>query len=107
MVNDNNDNWSDNGDLPINPLPPKRKVLKDQINDQREMSMEELMNGSKHKEDSIRNMVKNTKSREEPIKNMTNTQTISNNKVRTREDSTRALSKNGKGDSTKTLSKSD
>jgi hypothetical protein len=77
MVNDNNDKWSDDGELPINPENssdqpedkyPKRKVLKNQTNDQKEMSMEELINGSRRREEQYRNMTKNGKSKEEPYR---------------------------------------
>jgi hypothetical protein len=126
MVNDDNDKWSDNGDLPINPEynsnqmedeqskrkvlknqmedeQSKRKVLKNQINDQKDMSMEELMNGSKNKDRSIKNTTyistrPNAKvyTREEQIKNMTNTPAGYDKKVYTAKESAKVLTKNGR-----------
>lgn len=89
MVYEDNDKWSDNGDLPINPEyssnkledeVPKRKVAKNKVDYQRDMSMEELMNGPKYKE--------------EPFKNMTNVPTKSDKEIYTRESSINDIEKN-------------
>lgn len=49
MVNDDNDKWSDNGELPINSIvePPKRNVLKNQSNGQKVLSTEGKTNSVK------------------------------------------------------------
>ena len=132
MVNDNNDKWSDNGELPINPEissnqlvdeHPKRKALKNQINDQKEMSMEELMKGSKGKKESTKNMTStstklsdNAYIKEESIKNMKDVSTRSNTKVYTEngsiKDTTNALTQsniktNTKEEPIKELTKND
>lgn len=80
MVNDDNDKWSDNGDLPINPghnsgqleeEQPKKKVLKDKIDNQKGVPIEKLENGSKYKEEPIIYIANNER---KVIKNQTNDQ---------------------------------
>lgn len=87
MVNDDNDKWSDNGELPINPPSnseheqleekPKRKVLRNVLDNQfndKDMSMEELMNGSKPRKGHVNGLEKKIeeyKLEEEPIKDLT------------------------------------
>jgi hypothetical protein len=117
MLNDENDKWSDNAELPINntydsespegsenseipegseQLEEKpRKILNNQFNYQKEMSMEELMNYSGDKEDPIKDLTKNNKSKEESIRSITNISTNSDIK-NIRKESINNLSKNGK-----------